>query len=186
MPASHLPTRREAGGGWSGAPGSGASLQASLGRGARAQGSDAHPRDFLNIFCLGKREPEIPGVPPPAKSPKPGSPQVPHARIPVYGLQSPPSMHSVLQSAPLFLRASASAAAAAAAAAAPVAPSSVPCAAGCCCISCLTVVIARTPVAVPQGGCCGEIFSKLCLTAEWRWCFCKLPAAVTCAQGHLL
>lgn len=39
------------------------------------KGSKAHPKDYLNIFCLGTREPEIPGMKPPPKSPKPGSPQ---------------------------------------------------------------------------------------------------------------
>lgn len=42
----------------------------------RMQGSEAHPRDYLNIFCLGKREPEVPGTPAPTKQPKPKSPQV--------------------------------------------------------------------------------------------------------------
>mmetsp|Transcript_9813 Transcript_9813/g.29512 ORF Transcript_9813/g.29512 Transcript_9813/m.29512 type:complete len:978 (-) Transcript_9813:2047-4980(-) len=39
------------------------------------KGSEAHPRDYLNIFCLGKREPEVPGTPAPTKQPKPKSPQ---------------------------------------------------------------------------------------------------------------
>lgn len=41
----------------------------------KIKGSKAHPKDYLNLFCLGTREPEIPGMAKPPKSPKPGSPQ---------------------------------------------------------------------------------------------------------------
>jgi phospholipase D1/2 len=37
------------------------------------KGVDAHPRDYLNIFCLGNREPVDPNVPPPTTEPKAGS-----------------------------------------------------------------------------------------------------------------
>ena len=40
------------------------------------QGVNAHPRDYLNIFCLGNREPVEPNAPPPPKAAKPGSRQV--------------------------------------------------------------------------------------------------------------
>ena len=143
----------EAGGGWSGAPGSRAGMQALSGRGVRAQGSNAHPRDFLNVFCLGKREPEIPGLPPPAKSAKPGSPQVLPATS--SNLRHPHRMHSILQSAPPSLRGPASAAAVAAAA-----PSSVPCAAGCWFILCVAVVIARMPVVDLLSDCSRAMFKS--------------------------
>ena len=42
----------------------------------RVQGVNAHPRDYLNVFCLGNREPVDPQAPPPPKSAKPGSRQV--------------------------------------------------------------------------------------------------------------
>ncbi len=41
---------------------------------------NAHPRDYLNIFCLGNREPEDPSVPKPTKEPKLGSVQVSRLR----------------------------------------------------------------------------------------------------------
>jgi hypothetical protein len=40
------------------------------------QGVKAHPRDYLNVFCLGNREPVEPNAPPPPKSAKPKSRQV--------------------------------------------------------------------------------------------------------------
>ena len=45
-------------------------------RDSHVQGVKAHPRDYLNVFCLGNREPVEPNAPPPPKSAKPKSRQV--------------------------------------------------------------------------------------------------------------